>query len=247
MANNKTIPTGVTVAEFLATVSDQRRAEAGLLIGIMAKVSGLEPVMWGPSIIGFGSHHYKHDSGREGDMARIGFSPRKAAITIYFAEGFDRYSEQLVTLGKHTSSVSCLYINKLADIDIKVLGQMIESSFKLAAGPLVRPKNVDEYIASIPSASRAYFDELRALVKATIPHATETYNYGIIGYKIDNKRALVFVSGWKDHVSMYPVPKDETLQAELKPHIKGKGTLWFALDKPLPAPLIKKVIITLTK
>jgi uncharacterized protein YdhG (YjbR/CyaY superfamily) len=242
MKENKTKPTNVTVDDFLGTVSDLRRAEAKVLIGIMKKISGLEPVMWGPSIIGFGSHHYKYDSGREGDMARIEFSPRKSAITIYFAEGFDRYSEQLTSLGKFKSSVSCLYINKLEDIDLNILEQMIVQSFRLGHEPQAKPTTVDEYIAQIPAAARPMFDELRTLVQSELPNACEVLSYGIIGYKIDKKMASVFISGWKDHLSIYPVPKDEALRTELKPYIKGKGTLWFTLDRPLPKTLIKKKI-----
>lgn len=101
---------------------------------------------------------------------------------------------------------------------------------------------VAEYIATVPLQARPKFDELRRLVKETLPHAKEIVNYGIIGYKIDDKRARVFISGWKDHVAMYPVPTSEILQKELKPNIKGKGTLWFELDKELRIELIKKAI-----
>lgn len=87
--------------------------------------------MWGPSIIGFGTQHYKYDSGREGDMPRLAFSPRKASLTIYF-EGFDNYAQELKVLGKHKLSVACLYINKLTDINLDVLRTMLEKSF--AAG-----------------------------------------------------------------------------------------------------------------
>ncbi len=84
--------------------------------------------MWGPSIIGFGSQHYKYDSGREGDMPRLAFSPRKANLTVYF-NGFEKYTQELASLGKYKRSVSCLYINKLADIDFAVLRKMLEKSF----------------------------------------------------------------------------------------------------------------------
>ncbi len=106
--------------------------------------------------------------------------------------------------------------------------------------------SVEEYIASVPPAARVQFDELRALVRGMLPKANEVVSYGIIGYKIDNKRARVFISGWKDHLAIYPVPKDEAMRAELAPYVKGKGTLWFALDQPLPRELIGRVVKALS-
>lgn len=237
----KTQPTDVSIESFLEGVSDKRREEAGVLIAMMQDISGKEPRMWGPSIIGFGSMHYKYDTGHEGDMPQLAFSPRKASLTVYF-EGFDNYADELAALGKHKISVACLYINKLEDINLDVLRKMLERSFALTTTPSAKLATVDEYVASVPPAARPKFDELRQLVRATIPQAKEVVSYGIIGYKIDDKRARVFVSGWKDHVAMYPIPKDENLQASLAPYTKGKGTLWFKLDEPLPAALIKEVV-----
>lgn len=125
----KTRPTGVSVDSFLETVSDKRREEAHALIDMMQKISGEKPYMWGPSIIGFGSEHYKYETGREGDVPRLAFSPRKVSITVYFDRGFDdSYAHELTALGKHRHSVSCLYINKLADIDLDILRAMLEKS-----------------------------------------------------------------------------------------------------------------------
>lgn len=124
----KTQPTGVSIDSFLETVSDKRREEALTLIDMMQGISGEKPYMWGPSIIGFGTEHYKYESGREGDMPRLAFSPRKASITVYL-DGFDRYSDELSKLGKHRHTVSCLYINKLSDIELDVLREMLEKSF----------------------------------------------------------------------------------------------------------------------
>jgi hypothetical protein len=123
-----TQPTVVSVESFLESVSDKRRNEAYILIDQMQEISGEKPVMWGPSIIGFGSVHYKYDSGREGDMPRLAFSPRKASLTVYF-EGFDKYTHELSVLGKHKQSVACLYINKLEDINLDILHSMLEKSF----------------------------------------------------------------------------------------------------------------------
>lgn len=102
------------------------------------------------------------------------------------------------------------------------------------------PTNTEEYIANIPAAARPTFDQLRGLVREQLPTAKEVLSYGVIGYKIDDKRARVFISGWKDHVAMYPIPQNEPLRSQLKPYIKGKGTLWFLLDKPLPEHIIQE-------
>ena len=248
MAENKTKPTEVSVADFLATVSDKRQQESKILIEIMQNISGEKPVMWGPSIIGFGLQHYKSEAGREGDMGILGFSPRKASLTIYFYEGFDRYGKELSQIGKHKFSQSCLYVNKLEDIDLKVLTEMLESSYKIATGKKPSHRSVEDYIESIPVAAKPKFDELRQLVLSEIPHLHEVLSYGIIGYKPDvSKRAVVFISGWKDHLAIYPLPKDASLVKKLESYIHGRGTLWFALDQPLPKELIIETVRALTK
>jgi len=246
MTQNKTIPTDDSVDKFLQTVSEKRQAEAAQLINIMQSISSEKPVMWGPSIIGFGTKHYKYESGREGDVPILGFSPRKTAITVYFNEGFDQHSENLKELGKHTHSVSCLYITKLDDIDISILEDMLRTSQAIHASPPVKPNTVDDYIATIPVDARPKFDELRELMLAELPDAKEVVSYGIVGYKIDAKRARVFISGWKDHVAVYPLPKNDALMAELRPYVRGKGTLWFSLDDTLPKELLKKAVRALT-
>ncbi len=126
MADNKTKPTKLSVAAFIDAITDQtRRADAKALVKLMRRASGEKPTMWGPSIIGFGSYHYTYDSGREGDMPLIGFSPRKAATVLYNMTG----SEALrAKLGKHATGKGCLYIKKLADVDQKVLETLIVKS-----------------------------------------------------------------------------------------------------------------------
>lgn len=104
---------------------------------------------------------------------------------------------------------------------------------------------VEDYVAAVPAEARPLFDELRALVKAELPNAKEVISYGVIGYKIDDKRPRVFIGGWKDHLALYPVPNDEAVQAEIAPYRKGKGTLWFDPAKPLPKQLIKRVVAAL--
>lgn len=105
---------------------------------------------------------------------------------------------------------------------------------------------VQRYIQSVPVAALPLFNELRSIIKAELPTAREVASYGVIGYKIDEGRARVFIGGWKDHVALYPVPRDESLLRECAPYQKGKGTLWFSLEKPLPKQLIGRVIAALT-
>jgi hypothetical protein len=122
MTENKTKPTKVSVAAFIAAVADQaQRADAKALVKLMQSVAGEQPKMWGPSIIGFGSCHYRYESGREGDMPLIGFSPRKAATVLYNLLGSSDSAALLAKLGKHTTGKGCLYIKKLSDVDQKVL------------------------------------------------------------------------------------------------------------------------------
>ena len=246
MAANKTQPTNVSVKEFLAGLDESKRLDAEQLIVMMESISGEAPVMWGPSIIGFGKQEYHYDSGRSGEMPKLSFSPRKTQLTIYFNEGFDRYATQLSALGKHTTSVGCLYVKKLEDIDVAVLGSMLHASYR-QSDTAAKPESVEQYVAALPEVCRPQFDTLRALVRAELPKANEVLSYGIVGYKIDEKRARVFISGWKSQLAMYPLPKDEAILKELAPHIKGKGTAWFALNEPLPEKLIKKMIRSLVQ
>lgn len=247
-------PSGIPVPDFLAGLTARRRGEAERLIDILRDMTGEPPVMWGPSIIGFGSTTYTLESGRSGQMGEVGFSPRKAALTIYVPEGFDRYGELLDQLGPHKTSVSCLYITSLDKVDEGVLTQILAATFAHHHGsaststsvPAKEPATVEEYVASVPSAARPVFDRLRSLIQATIPEATEDVTYKMIGYRtVPGKRARVFISGWKDHVGMYPVPKDEVLENKLVPFRKGKGTLWFQLDEELPEDLIREVVLAL--
>jgi len=125
-AENKTKPTSVSPKAFLASVDHPRRREDGLaLLRFFNRVTGLKPKMWGPSIVGYGRYHYKYDSGHEGDFMLTGFSPRKSALTIYVMPGYRDLSEKLARLGKHKIGKSCLYINKLDDVDLTVLEAII--------------------------------------------------------------------------------------------------------------------------
>ena len=131
MAENKTKPTKLNVTAFIDALTDPaRRADAKTLLKLMQSAAGEKPKMWGPSIIGFGSYHYKYESGREGDMPVIAFSPRKAATVLYGMTGFSEAASLLARLGKHTTGKGCLYIKKLADVDGKVLETLVSKSVK---------------------------------------------------------------------------------------------------------------------
>lgn len=133
-AENKTKPTENSVNEFIEAVADDRqRAEAHKIAAMMERLSGHKPKMWGYGIIGFGSYHYKYDSGREGDMCRIGFSPRKGNTVLYLVDGFLGHSELMAKLGKHKTGKSCLYIKRLSDVDEAVLEQLCVESLKWMA------------------------------------------------------------------------------------------------------------------
>jgi len=139
MAENKTKPTKVSVAAFIAAIADEtKRADAKALVKIMQTASGEKPRMWGPSIIGFGSHHYRYESGREGDMPLIAFSPRKAAIVLYIASRLSGSAALLSKLGKHSMGKGCLSIKKLADVDERVLNVLVDKA--VAALKPMRPK-----------------------------------------------------------------------------------------------------------
>ena len=127
-AENKTQITGVEPRDFIATVeSPKKRADAEELLAFFDRVLGLKAQMWGPSIIGYGRYHYKYDSGREGEMILTGFSPRKANLVFYIMPGYrsEEMQDKLDRLGKYKLGKSCLYVNKLADIDMDVLEEIV--------------------------------------------------------------------------------------------------------------------------
>ncbi|MCA1749390.1 MAG: DUF1801 domain-containing protein [Parasphingopyxis sp.] len=129
MAENKTQQTDESVAKFLEAVEpEQKREDAKAVCAMMERLSGHPPKMWGPAIVGFGSYHYKYDSGREGDFLLTGFSPRKSAISLYIMDGYQDRGEILSRLGKYKTGKSCLYVNKLSDIDLEVLEELILDS-----------------------------------------------------------------------------------------------------------------------
>lgn len=128
-SQNKTQPTGASVEAFIDGVENEiRRRDARTLLALMKKITGEPPKMWGPSIIGFGKYHYKYESGREGDFLMTGFSPRKTATVVYVMGGVSETDEIYEKLGKHKLGKSCLYINKLEDVDLGVLEKLIARS-----------------------------------------------------------------------------------------------------------------------
>ncbi|MDH5538445.1 MAG: DUF1801 domain-containing protein [Rhizobacter sp.] len=131
MAELKTQPTAQSAMGFIDGLgSDTQRAQCHGLVRIMAKASGAAPVMWGKSIVGFGNHHYRYASGREGDWFVVGFAPRKSGLTLYLMDGFDDRAELLQALGRHKVGKSCLHLRSLDGIDIEVLGKLITASVK---------------------------------------------------------------------------------------------------------------------
>lgn len=129
MSTPKTTPHNASVLDFLNAVENsERKADAFEALEIMKEVTGEEPVLWGPSIVGFGTYHYVYASGREGDWPLTGFSPRKQALTLYIMAGFDRYDDLMSRLGTYKTGKSCLYVKRLSDIDEAVLRELIAAS-----------------------------------------------------------------------------------------------------------------------
>lgn len=129
MSDPKTTPNDASVTGFLRAVAHpQRRADSFQLLELLKEITGEQPQMWGSSIVGFGSYHYQYASGREGDWPIVGFSPRKQNLTLYIMNGFDRYESLLARLGKHKTGKSCLYLNKLEDVDLQLLRELIQES-----------------------------------------------------------------------------------------------------------------------
>ena len=129
MAELKTKLNDGDVLEFLNSVEHEQRRKDGLeVLELMQEATGEQPKMWGTSIVGFGSYHYKYKSGQEGDWMEVGFSPRKQSMSLYIMSGFSAYGELLAKLGKHKTGKSCLYINKMEDVDKDILKDLIKRS-----------------------------------------------------------------------------------------------------------------------
>lgn len=134
MAEIKTKPTQVNVDDFIAAIEKPvRRGDAEVIRSMMERVTGERATMWGPTIVGFGTYHYRYASGHQGDMCRVGFSPRSANL-VFYVGGFPDYEALLERLGKHKRSKACLYVNRLADVDLDVLEQIVRRTFAATEG-----------------------------------------------------------------------------------------------------------------
>ena len=130
MAGNTTRPVEGALEPFLATLPPGRLAESRTLIDLLRRVTGHEPVLWGPSMIGFDQYHYRYASGHEGDTFKVGFSPRKAKLSLYGIGRTAGHLQRLDRLGKHSLAVGCVYVNKLADVDLEVLEDLFRFSYQ---------------------------------------------------------------------------------------------------------------------
>lgn len=131
MAELKTKPNDRSVDRFLKSIDDDhKRRDAVALVDLMRQVTQEEPRMWGSSIVGFGSYHYRYASGREGDWFLVGFSPRKQNLTLYIMSGFEQYDELLKSLGKYTTGKACLYVKRLEDVHLPTLRKLVRQSVK---------------------------------------------------------------------------------------------------------------------
>lgn len=131
MAENKTKPTDASVDDYIPSIADEaRRADCRYLVGMMSRVTGEPPRMWGASIVGFGTYHYRYASGREGDFFLTGFSSRKADLSLYVMAGFASFPALMAKLGRHRTGKSCLYVRRLADVDLEVLEELVRRSVK---------------------------------------------------------------------------------------------------------------------
>jgi hypothetical protein len=131
VAELKTLPTKVSIDTFLERIADEaRRGDCRTLVRLMKRATGERPTMWGPSMVGFGSYHYRYASGHEGDCFLAGFAPRKRELTLYIMSGFDRYNALMARLGKFRTGKACLYVKRLDDIDLAVLEELVSASVK---------------------------------------------------------------------------------------------------------------------
>jgi hypothetical protein len=134
MAQLKTQKNDESAVDFLNSVEDERKSQDSFaILDMMSEATGEEPIMWGSSIVGFGSSHYKYASGREGDWFKTGFSPRKQSLTLYIMDGFSQHDDLLRQLGKYTTGKSCLYVKKLDDIDLPTLIKLVKQSVEYLA------------------------------------------------------------------------------------------------------------------
>lgn len=183
MSDLKTKKNDASVRDFIEALDDEGKKSGSLvLVDLMQTVTGEEPAMWGDNIIGFGSYHYKYESGREGDWMLTGFSPRKRAFSIYIMSGFPRHRALMDRLGKYRTGKSCLYVNKLDDIDLDVLGELVREVRALRIGDVWR-RSIDSLTPAVRNACRK---------------SSRTWAYAAPLCAVQPDKGLVFVEGVRE-------------------------------------------------
>lgn len=200
MAELKTKETKSSVDDFIGQVSDKQvREDCSSLIKIMKKVTGEKPKMWGPSIIGFGSYHYKYESGHEGEMCLVGFSPRAGKISLYVKAGSEKAKPLLEKLGKHKAATGCVYIKKLEDVNVPVLEKIValsvselkkeypDQSSKTDKSKSIKPKSsdtaqIETYISKVAPALKDSVETLRKIIKGSDKRINERFKWNAPSY-----------------------------------------------------------------
>ncbi|MCB9606827.1 MAG: DUF2200 family protein [Polyangiaceae bacterium] len=261
--------TATEVQTFLDAVAPAgRRRDALALLELMREATGLEPTMSGSSIVGFGEYSYEYDSGRKGTAPAAGFSPRKAATTIYLLDGIAYHEAALEKLGPHTTGVGCLYIKDLSKVDLRVLKGIVRKSFKQLtaktygkrardAAATKAPKKstrtgsakspIDTYLEGIENlTARATLTRLCEHLRELLPTATETISYNMPAFRLPNGKVAAGFAFFGKNCGYYPhsgnvVPK---LGALVDGYKGTKGGIAFPPDKPLPKKIVSALVRT---
>ena len=245
-----------------------RRRDGLVLLELMREVTGLEPQMYGASIVGFGEYAYEYDSGRKGKAPAAAFSPRKAATTIYLLDGIAYHEAALDKLGPHTTGVGCLYIKELSKVDVRVLKGIVRKSFKTLTAknytkrardasatkvPKTSPRGgsakspIDAYLARVQNpAARATLTRLRTQLRDLLPTATETISYDMPAFRLPNGKVAAGFAFFGKNCGYYPhsgnvIPK---LGALLDRYKTTKGGITFPPDAPLPQKIVRALVRT---
>ncbi len=251
MAQQKTTPTKASVEAYLASIgTDERRADCRALVALFRTVTNEPPVMWGPSIVGFGRYHYKYASGHEGDSCLVGFSSRKTDVTLYLLPGFEGRDSLLATLGPHKTGKACLYVTRLADIDLALLETLVRDSFtemkKMAARPPSAPARTraitplfkklnltTQDTIHVLKAPRSFEAELDALGGVTVRRflrgrTTFALAFAISTSDVDAASALIATAAEGDAVVWMAYPKGASKKYTCE---FNRDTGWAALGK----------------
>lgn len=241
MREAKTRPTTASVAAYLNAIADEpRRRDCKALAALMRKVTGCTPRMWGPSIVGFGSYHYKYASGHEGDACLLGFSSRKGDISVYLVPGWEGAGPLLAKLGKHRMGKGCLYLRRLDGVDLAVLEQLLAGS--VAETRRRYPTGgIDGYIAGFPPEVQEILQRIRAMIRAAAPEAEEAMKYQIPTFVLNGN--LVHFAAFKQHIGFYPTPSGiEAFKDALAGYEVAKGSVRFPLDREIPLGLMEEIV-----